>query len=154
MITLRYTSFDDPAAVPLIESLTREYTARYGPGASREMAKHDGTEFTPPYGALLLVSDGDQVVAGGAFRRYDAHTAELKRIWTAEGHRRRGLARRVVAELEAEATRRGYRRLYLYTGSRQPEAEALYLNLGYRRLPADQEAPYLRRFDKTLDRAG
>ncbi len=29
----------------------------------------------------------------------------------------------------------GYRRVYLTTGDRQPEAEALYLATGYRRLP-------------------
>ena len=34
-------------------------------------------------------------------------------------------------ELEAQAARQGYRRLYLTTGSRQPEAIQLYLSLGF-----------------------
>ena len=49
--------------------------------------------------------------------------------------RRRGYARALLAALEAEIAARGYRRIYLTTGDRQPEAEALYLSTGYARLP-------------------
>ncbi len=65
------------------------------------------------------------------FKRYDATTAELKRIWTHASQRRQGLARRVVQELEARALRQGYRRVYLTTGFKQPEAAGLYVNTGY-----------------------
>ncbi|WP_329792611.1 GNAT family N-acetyltransferase [Lentzea sp. DG1S-22] len=41
-----------------------------------------------------------------------------------------GLARRVLLLLEDEAARLGYRRLYLTTGPRQPEARGLYLAAG------------------------
>ncbi|MBD8000231.1 MULTISPECIES: GNAT family N-acetyltransferase [Oerskovia] len=58
-------------------------------------------------------------------------TAELKRIWTHSAHRRRGLARQVLAELEQRAAGRGYPRIYLTTGPRQPEAAGLYLSAGY-----------------------
>jgi GNAT superfamily N-acetyltransferase len=74
-------------------------------------------------------------VTGGAFRRFDADTAELKRIWTDAGHRRQGLARVLLAHQESEIGARGYRRIYLTTGDRQPEAEALYESAGYTRLP-------------------
>jgi predicted GNAT family acetyltransferase len=46
-------------------------------------------------------------VTGGAFRRYDDDTAELKRIWTDSGHRRRGYATALPAALEAEIVMRG-----------------------------------------------
>ena len=55
----------------------------------------------------------------------------MKRIWTHSAHRRRGLARRVLAELERAAGAHGYRRIYLTTGPRQPEARGLYLATGY-----------------------
>ncbi|MDF2846368.1 MAG: family N-acetyltransferase [Oerskovia sp.] len=58
-------------------------------------------------------------------------TAELKRIWTHSAHRRRGLARQVLGELEQRAAERGYPRVYLTTGPRQPEAAGLYLSAGY-----------------------
>jgi hypothetical protein len=37
----------------------------------------------------------------------------------------------VLAELEAHAAARGYSRMYLTTGARQPEAKALYLAAGW-----------------------
>lgn len=86
-------------------------------------------EFEPPHGAWIeLVADGEPV-AGGAFRRHDGDTAELTRIWTGAAHRRRGLGRRVVAELEILAAVRGYRRIWLAT--RHPEARALSVATGY-----------------------
>ena len=91
---------------------------------------------------LVGLLDG-QPVTGGAFRRFDAETAELKRIWTDSRYRRRGYAKALLAELEAEIAARGYRRVYLTTGDRQPEAEALYLSSGYtgcdEPLPAEGE---------------
>lgn len=74
--------------------------------------------------------------------RHDAETAELKRIWTRPDLRKQGLARQIVLALEESAAALGYTRLYLTTGFRQPEAEALYVSLGYRRL-----------FDPAVDRA-
>jgi ribosomal protein S18 acetylase RimI-like enzyme len=75
------------------------------------------------------------VLRGRATHRADGvplvRTAELKRIWTHSAHRRRGLARRVLVELENRAAGRGYARIYLTTGPRQPEAAGLYLSAGY-----------------------
>ncbi|MET8585310.1 GNAT family N-acetyltransferase [Streptomyces collinus] len=122
----------DPRVEPLLRELGHEYSTRYGKDAHAEIARYPDEEFTPPRGGLLLLLlEHGEPVAGGAFRRHDANTAELKRIWTHSAHRRRGLARRVVAELEREAGARGYRRIHLTTGPRQPEARGLYLATGY-----------------------
>ena len=127
-------SLTDPRVQPLIDGLTEEYDARYGMmfgGVSQEMSRYPAAEFAAPEGALLILQERGETIAGGAFRRYDPHTAEFKRIWTHPGHRRRGLARRVLVELEAEALRLGYRNVFLTTGPRQPEAKNLYLATGY-----------------------
>jgi polar amino acid transport system permease protein len=126
---IRAYAVTDPEVEPLVAELTEEYFTRYG--GNREMSRYPAAEFAPPGGALLILREHGESVAGGAFRRYDPETAEVKRVWTHSAHRRRGLARRVLAELEAEAKRRGYRRLYLTTGPRQPEAKGLYLATGY-----------------------
>ena len=128
-----YTTPADPAAQPLFRELEFEYTTRYG--RVTDLSGYPGEEFEEPHGgAFLLLYDGEEPVAGGAFRRYDGSTAELKRIWTHSAHRRRGLGRLVVEELEQEAARRGYTRVCLTTGPRQPEARGLYLRAGYRPL--------------------
>ncbi|MEV6757177.1 GNAT family N-acetyltransferase [Streptomyces sp. NPDC051214] len=131
-LTVIHVPVTDARVQPLLRELAHEYSTRYGKEAHVEISRYPNEEFTPPYGGLLLLlMERGVPVAGGAFRRYDATSAELKRIWTHSAHRRRGLARRVVAELEREASARGYRRIYLTTGPRQPEARGLYLATGY-----------------------
>ncbi len=131
-LTFIHVLVSDPRVEPLLRELGHEYSRRYGRDAHTEIARYPDEEFTEPHGGLLiLLLERGEPVAGGAFRRYDATTAELKRIWSHSAHRRRGLARRVVAHLEHEATVRGYRRIYLTTGPRQPEARGLYLATGY-----------------------
>ena len=72
-----------------------EYDTRYGNlfgrgAAAEELNRYPAEEFAGPGGALLIVRENGESVAGGAFRRYGPHTAEFKRIWTHSAHRRRG----------------------------------------------------------------
>jgi GNAT superfamily N-acetyltransferase len=135
---------DDPLAEPLLAELTVEYASRYSVAeehVSKWLRGHPADEFAPPSGGLLIGLLNGQPVTGGAFCRFDDSTAELKRIWTDSRHRRQGHGKALLVALEAEIVARGYRRIYLTTGDRQPEAEALYLAGGYTRLaeplPAD-----------------
>ncbi|MEU7040034.1 GNAT family N-acetyltransferase [Streptomyces varsoviensis] len=154
-LTVRHTTVADPLARPLLDELTHEYTDRYG--SSSDLYGYPAAEFAPPDGAFVLLLEGGAAIAGGAFRRHESAgppTAELKRIWTHSAHRRRGLARRVLLVLEREAAARGYARLFLTTGPRQPEAKGLYLAAGYRPLfdvGADPETIGLLPFEKRLD---
>lgn len=128
---------DDPLAAPLLAELAVEYATRYGGAVERVdrwLRSYPAAEFALPSGGMLVGVHDGVPVTGGAFRRFDPETAELKRIWTDSRHRRRGYARRLLAALETEIAARGYRRIFLTTGDRQPEAEALYLATGYRRL--------------------
>ncbi|WP_159612148.1 GNAT family N-acetyltransferase [Glutamicibacter sp. JC586] len=134
LITAHAVLIGDPRLAPLFAGLTVEYTTRYGDrdgGVAKELDRFPAHEFTDPLGRFVILEEDGQTVAGGALRRYDRYTAELKRIWTHEDHRRRGLARRVLHELELAAIELGYAQLYLTTGPRQPEALKLYLNAGY-----------------------
>lgn len=147
---------DDPLAEPLLAELAVEYATRYGAteqGVSKWLRTHPAEEFAPPHGGLVIGLLGVHPVTGGAFQRFDDSTAELKRIWTDSRHRRQGHAKALLAELETQIAARGYRRVYLTTGDRQPEAEALYLSSGYTRLaeplPAEGEV-YPIAFQKVL----
>jgi GNAT superfamily N-acetyltransferase len=126
---------DDELARPLFAELAVEYDTRYGSlfgSAADELTRYPAAEFLPPDGELVLLLEDGVPVAGGAFRRHsDPGTAEVKRMWTSSAHRRRGLARRVLAELEQRAAVRGYTRMFLTTGPRQPEAKELYLAAGW-----------------------
>ncbi len=131
-----YTNIHDPRAKVLNDSLLHEYDSRYGTffdpgGAIVEMQRYPASDFAAPTGNFVLLIRDEETIGGGAFKFYDENTAELKRIWTSENHRRQGLAAKVLRELELQAARQGYTRLYLTTGCRQPEAVALYLKNGY-----------------------
>lgn len=123
---------DDPRLAPLLTDLRVEYGSRYGRDTPNSLLTEvPVSDFRSPHGAFLLLLENGVPVAGGALRRRDPDTAEVKRMWTASGHRRRGLGRRVLAELDRTAGSLGYRQLYLTTGPRQPEARALYLAAGF-----------------------
>jgi len=153
-----YTTPDDPRATPLLEALRQEYDSRYGSfydeqGAIAEINRYPAEDFVPPSGNFVLLLRAGETIGGGAFKYYDAHTAELKRVWTRSDLRRQGLARKVLAELEQQAQKQGYSRLYLTTGFRQPEAVGLYLNHGYKALfdlQADQGIYQYLPFEKII----
>jgi GNAT superfamily N-acetyltransferase len=151
---------DDELARPLIAELAIEYATRYDgteEGVLRWLRGHPPGEFAPPDGGMLIGLVDGQPVTGGAFRRFGVvegdETAELKRIWTDRRHRRRGYGRILLAELESRTASLGYRRIYLTTGDRQPEAEALYTAAGYTRLsePRPGGEVYAVAFQKLLD---
>jgi GNAT superfamily N-acetyltransferase len=137
-------ALDDALAQPLLAELAVEYAHRYGstpPTVLTWLQDNPTDEFAPPDGGLLIGLLDGRPVTGGGFRRFDAETAELKRVWTDSAHRRRGFAMALLAELEAEIGARGYRKIYLMTGDRQPEAEELYRTGGYTRLPGPLPSP-------------
>ncbi|HET6826568.1 MAG TPA: GNAT family N-acetyltransferase [Amnibacterium sp.] len=145
-IEVRWVAADDPLLVPLVADLARDYDARYEPTngvpSSAELTRYPVAAFTPEQGGafVALVEEapdgGHTLLAGGALKRGrpgpdGRPLGELKRMWTSPGHRRRGLAGRVLAELEQRGADLGYTGLELTTGARQPEAVALYLRHGW-----------------------
>ncbi|UXY13264.1 GNAT family N-acetyltransferase [Kosakonia sp. ML.JS2a] len=116
---------------PILTGLFGEYAARYGDYFSRD-AEVELTEwYLAPQGLFIVLERNGEIIATGAYKPFDAQTAEIKRIWTKPTLRKQGLAARVVQELERRAQRAGYRQIYLTTGFRQPEAVRLYLSQGY-----------------------
>jgi GNAT superfamily N-acetyltransferase len=129
---LRSLPYDDPLAQYLVEAVQQEYVQRYG---GRDAAVVDPAEFLPPQG-LFLVAEVDGVAAGcGAWRAMPTGEAEIKRVYVEPAFRRRGVARLVVAALEASAAAAGHPEVVLNSGREQPEALTLYADLGYRPVP-------------------
>ncbi|PPK87149.1 acetyltransferase (GNAT) family protein [Neolewinella xylanilytica] len=92
-----------------------------------------------PY--VLVAEAEGEAVACGALKPYDPTTLEVKRMYTAEAYRGRGIAVRLLQELEAWARELGYRRLVLETGKRQVAAIRLYEKYGFSRM-AENYGPY------------
>lgn len=74
-------------------------------------------------------------VACGAIRQFKTETMEVKRMFTADSYRGKGLAKLVLTELENWALELGYSKCILETGLRLPDAVRLYQRNGYNQVP-------------------
>ena len=127
-------SITHPDAQALIEAVQAEYVARYG---GQDESPIDPAHFEDPQGRFYVAYVEDTPVATGAWRRSSVHalgaevTAEVKRMYVVPAAQRRGVARRMLAHLEATAAEAGIGAMVLETGMKQPEAIALYTSSGY-----------------------
>jgi GNAT superfamily N-acetyltransferase len=78
--------------------------------------------------------DGEGVGCGG-LRALDAEHGEIKRMYVTPAHRGTGVATALLHTLEADARTRGWTRLLLETGERQPDAMRFYEREGYVSIP-------------------
>jgi GNAT superfamily N-acetyltransferase len=101
--------------------------ARY-PGHDLHGIRSSG--FEEAGGLFYVLYLGGEPVGCGAIRPF-RDAAELKRIFVRKPCRGRGLSRRILAHLEAEAARAGYARAVLETGPLQEEAIGLYRSTGW-----------------------
>jgi len=122
-------------ATALIRALNDELAERY-PEEGANFFRLDPDEVAEGRGAFFIAYEGEQALACGAIRRIDENTAEIKRMYVRPRERGRGIARRLLAALEAEGRRLGVKSLVLETGERQKEALDLYRKAGFRRIPA------------------
>jgi DNA-binding MarR family transcriptional regulator/GNAT superfamily N-acetyltransferase len=143
MVEVRRVDPADPAARYCVgeyfAELDRRFRTGFDPAAS---ISADDDELRFPAGVLLLATLRDEPVGCGALKFHDDGPTELKRMWVAASARGLGIGRRILAELESEAVRRGSRVLHLETNGSLTEAIALYRSSGYVEVDAFNQEPY------------
>lgn len=118
----------EPEARTLIAALDDYLNGLYTPEDNHLL---DPEQLRAPNMRFLLARV-DGVAAGcGALRLDAAGYAEVKRMFVWPDYRGRGLARSILAALEARAKSEGIGLLKLETGELQAEAVALYRGLGF-----------------------
>ena len=80
---------------------------------------------------VIVGYDNEMPVACGAIKEYQADTTEIKRMFVLPIGRRKGIASKILIELEQWAKELSYAKCILETGVNQPEAIALYHKNGY-----------------------
>ena len=131
MSVLKRTTSDDADFINLVILLDQDLKIR------------DGLEhfFFAQFNKLdsirnVVVYYSDNIPVGcGAFKKYDAQTIEIKRMFVKEEFRRNGIAGKILNELELWAKESGFSACVLETGKKQPEAIRLYQNSGYEIIP-------------------
>jgi putative acetyltransferase len=98
-------------------------------------SKHalDLDDLRKPEITFWSVMDGAALVGCGAIKRLDASHAEMKSMRTAPARRREGIASMLLEYIITEATRMGFTRLSLETGSYElfRPARKLYEKFGF-----------------------
>lgn len=108
-------------------------------------------EMTPPAGYLIVARSDGAPVGCGALKRLSADVGEIKRVWVAPELRGKGVASRLMDELETLAGKVGFHTVKLDTNKALTEAHALYRKRGYREIERYNDNPYAHHwFEKRL----
>jgi DNA-binding MarR family transcriptional regulator/GNAT superfamily N-acetyltransferase len=148
-------AIEDPrsdAARYCIRSYFAELDRRFETGFDPAVAlPTDAERLTEPAGLLLVARLRGEPVGCGALLLHGTGPAEIKRMWVAASARGLGLGRRLLAELEDHARRRGVSAVRLDTNRALREAIALYRSAGYTEIDAFTAEPYAHHwFEKRL----
>ena len=131
MIKLIRTNSDAKDFIELVKYLDADLAERdgkdhafYGQFNKIDKIKH-----------AVVAYENHKPVACGAIKEYSPGSMEVKRMYTLPEYRGKGIAGKVLAELEKWAGELQYEKCILETGKRQPEAIELYRKNGYKIIP-------------------
>ena len=128
----------DPRARRLIGALDRLQLSLY-PAESNHLDPIETLEGDNV--TFLAAFVAGEVVGCGAVKRMHGHYGEIKRMYVEPGVRGHGVGRALVHALESDLLAHGFDVARLETGTRQPEALALYERCGYLRIPPYGDYP-------------
>jgi len=131
-VRIEAVPFDHPASVALRQAQRDELEIRYETPDSEPGVAPSAADVTAFY--VAFTDDGEPIACGG-LRGLDATHGEVKRMYADPAHRGTGAAAAVLARLEEDAAARGWTRLLLETGDRQPDAIRFYTREGYSPIP-------------------
>ncbi|MGI9437707.1 MAG: GNAT family N-acetyltransferase [Geminicoccaceae bacterium] len=118
-----------PKARALLASAREASDGLYPPTSQHGLDSTEAAE-----GVMLVAWLDHEPVGCGVIRPLEDGIGEIKRMYVSPSCRRQGVARKILAALEALAPKLGFQNIRLETGTLQPEAIALYKRAGYARI--------------------
>ena len=131
MHIFKRTNSADPDFEKLVKILDADLAIRDG----AEHAFYAALNKSDSIKYVIVAYDSEKPVGIGALREYDTQRVEIKRMFTAEDERGKGIASKTLRVLEDWARELGYEKCILETGNKQPEAIALYKKSDYKIIP-------------------
>jgi GNAT superfamily N-acetyltransferase len=153
LISIVRTTSDHEHFSRLVRLLDHDLNTRYG----TVQAIYDQYNIVELIEAVVLAYVGPDPIACGGYKKYDNDSVEIKRMYVKPEYRGRGIASKVLLELENWANEIGYSVAILETGSKQQEAISLYRKEGYEQIEnygQYEELPYSVCFKMNLDKGG
>jgi len=131
MIRIIRTNSDNQDFIQLVRHLDADLAERDGEDHSfyAQFNKIDKIKH------VVVAYENDQPVGCGAIKEYAPDTMEVKRMYTSPESRGKGIASKVLRELEVWASELAHEKCILETGKKQPEAIGLYKKNGYKIIP-------------------
>lgn len=128
---IRFVDAENADFLALVQQLDEYYFEVVGE-VHRRYAKYNDPRLLD----ARVVAYRDGKAAGcGAWKKIDAETAEIKRIFVASDRRRQGVASALIRVLERDVAARGFARAILETARTTSDSAALYHKLGFREIP-------------------
>ena len=131
MVTLIRTDSDNKDFIHLVKHLDAELAILDG----EEHAFYAQLNKTDKIKHVMVAYETDKPISCGAIREHSPTTMEVKRMYTMPESRSKGIATKVLNELEKWASELAYQKCILETGKRQPDAIRLYQKNGYKSIP-------------------
>jgi DNA-binding MarR family transcriptional regulator/GNAT superfamily N-acetyltransferase len=141
-----------PAARFCLESYFAELNTRFDTGFDPALSISATPEdLAEPAGLLLVARLHGEPIGCGALKLQGDVPFYIKRMWVAPSARGLGVGRRLLAELEDLARRRGADVVHLETNKTLREAATLYRSAGYVEVEPFNDEPYAHHwFEKRL----
>lgn len=131
MVNLVRTTCDDHHFLKLVRLLDADLAIRDG----EEHAFYSQFNKLDNIRHVVVAYEDGEPAGCGAIKEYSPDTMEVKRMFVMPAHRRKGIAAKILKELETRAAELSYKKCILETGKKQPEAIELYRNNGYQSIP-------------------
>lgn len=127
MIEILRTNSDNKDFIKLVASLDVDLAGRDGEDHDfyTQFNKIDKIRY------VVLAYDEGEPVGCGAIKEYEPRIMEVKRMFVNPDCRGKGIASKILKELEKWTSELSFKKCILETGVKQPEAIGLYKKNGY-----------------------
>jgi GNAT superfamily N-acetyltransferase len=131
MITLKRTDSSNQDFVEMVKQLDSDLAIRDG----EDHAFYNQFNSISMIKYAIVAYHENIAIGCGAIKAFDQTTMEVKRMYVSPDKRGKGIAGKILAELETWTKELGFTRCILETGINQPEALALYHKNEFVRIP-------------------